>query len=956
VLGDSGYKSLGVDCGDTTHSCSVNCDDVSDVYAWRCNTNTSCNCFKKCPQFDTYVVRGVNSIGDLCYRRSPPSCQPTLAAIMAPTIDQGNCACKCVDQNLTLFQNGTRFGCGRPESVCSDSSECGGPLQGACPLSFPNQCKCFNPWGGPKCQQHMCPLCENTAFCSTSASQPCICTGQWMGTYCNISKPITPSRPDLPGNVERCNATSYAVVPYFPPTQVSPPCPSECAYCTSDTDGTPVCVYILPDFDTTIRTGCPETHRCVFLIGQYHFGYIDCFGPYPCDLISQDYAAVYFNCTSPIGCTIHCSDILNSEGAVQDRSSLRCTAPNGSCSCSSQNCPGWVTCEPGLTCNGDPCANKYCSDSMVVYNQTAGTCSCKCPVGRWTASDENCYALEDNPCTLSCVNGVCHDGRCWCGIGYYGDDCSLRDDTVALATTSDCPFPCTFCSRGSCIIESFEADEVRCPLGWACIFVCGRFCTGAAKNLVCPQGSGPCELWCWQAVQIVNGFFPFLPFPGELRPFSACTKSQLICEDPEKGCQARCGNNTLARTSSPYYHARTVRNIICNGTAVNSSSLTVPPNGCGTSSCLIAEYDTCYKEGNFSEELSFYGFIRTCPIDRAGQWLIPYVDNRTNTCECSCGDGFEFVNSTCSAVGCTPKCQNLGVCQVAANSTGFVCKCFGGWNGKDCTSRCFFPVTANVTQCENGFYVIDGQLVVPGNASVDLYRDIPDLQRLKVNGSVTANSTLSIAPYNISGVNFQPIVTVSGNWVQTGGTTLQNAVIFDPSKGTFIATLLSINGAAQFSNSSLEVALNGAELVKWLKLRKESFTLTLITFGNLSGEFAAINFKQLVSGDDCEKLVNRTSYNQGSLTVVFSLDSSACTPSIDGLVSTNGLAIGLGVTAAILVVGALVVVMAVPSVRAKVFPYFKSRGESTKADDTELQETPTAQPDRGTWMRSSPRS
>jgi hypothetical protein len=629
----------------------------------------------------------------------------------------------------------------------------------------------------------------------------------------------------------------------------------------------------------------------------FTLGVLDCPGPYPCDVVAQASCTFILNCTSPVGCNTHCSGIMDPRSQpLTLNSTLLCGAPGGSCSCSTGGCQQWDECKPGKTCNGDPCATISCFGREIVYNSTSGTCGCQCRSDQKRASDGGCYLFGNADCPSLCQHGECHQGKCWCNLGYSGEGCSQRDScvTLAKANATSCPNECPFCIDGTCFItvrsKSLLNIPLVCPLGWACVFVCDdESCSHEPLDLVCPLGTGPCELWCWGVSALL---LPFgVSWPGEFRPYSKCTRHRLICEDPVVGCQARCGMYTETTSRSPYYQARTVRAIISNGTSIESASLT-PLGSCsvGTDSCYIGETDTCYKEGAFSGALNFYGYVRTCPLDRVGQWLKPYVNETTNTCECACGAGYEFVNGSCSALGCFPKCQNLGVCQVVANnthqnSTAFACKCFAGWSGKDCTSRCFFPITANVTFCANGYYIIDGKLVIPGNRSLDLYRELPDLQRIDVHGDVTFggfNSTLSIAIRNLSSIVVSPSVNVSGNWVQSGGSTLQSAVVFDPSTGTFVVTTLNINGILQLTDASFELAFNAADIIEFLKKSSNSsLEMSLMTFSNRTGEFANFRFDDGGSSAGCEKLVKTAQYTtagngKGSLIVLFGLDRSGC--------------------------------------------------------------------------------
>lgn len=805
ITSDSGIGGLGVDCRNTSHSCSVFCDPYSLIYDYKCDANKSCNCNTNCAT-NGFIPEPIAQLGGACYRQRPASCGNSVrGGTMYDALVNGTCDCLCVNPNLTKLRSGSSWGCGDPAASCTSSSECGEPLRGHCSFDLPQQCVCYNPWGGPKCQTHMCPLCENSALCGNSTSSPCLCTGLWMGPYCNISAAITPSRPDLPGNVERCNASSLQTVPNFPPISSSPPCPSTCSQCSVDSDGTPVCLFLIPRLTDSLgaRRICPSTHRCIFQCALAVGGFVDCPGPFPCDVIYQEACQFFINCSSLVGCTMHDYRSVGGSRHVRDSnfypSTLSCVAPNGSCFCDGSPLDDITPCVPGVTCNGDPCASAGCDLSQTPnYNATTGVCSCLCRDDQVRADNGDCFIFGTRDCNRSCNYGICRDGKCWCSLGYTGDDCSQQNESCDLGlvvrNTTSCPSGCNFCVGGTCFVQtsSFVSTQetIFCPPGWGCVFICAEDCQASPTTFFCDEQSGPCELWCWG----VNSFhFGFLESPAEYRPFSPCTPHTLKCLDTTRGCRSRCGLYSQALNPSPYYQARTMRMIQYGSLNITTrSATTVGPCGVGTDSCYLSQGDICYDESRSSSDLRIYGSLEVCPLDQAGQWLVPSINSTANRCDCTCGEGRVLVNGSCTALGCSPTCQNGGVCQLTANLTNpgspaFACRCFGGWNGRDCTSRCFFPVTANVTLCENGNYRISGHLEIPTNRSVDLFGELPDLRGIVVEGNVSfggANSTLGVGVRNASTLLQAPIINVTGDWTQLSGSVLRNSIVFDAAQGT----------------------------------------------------------------------------------------------------------------------------------------------------------------------------
>lgn len=278
----------------------------------------------------------------------------------------------------------------------------------------------------------------------------------------------------------------------------------------------------------------------------------------------------------------------------------------------------------------------------------------------------------------------------------------------------------------------------------------------------------------------------------------------------------------------------------------------------------------------------WYGYLPPCPTDLSGRHLKLSSNPLLNTCTCDCGAGNELRNGSCSAIGCNPSCKNLGICESTTSGNGFRCRCFGGWTGLDCSSRCFFPVNANVTLCNDGLYKISGELNLPSNKTVDLSKDVPDLTQLEIDGSVSfqgQNSTLSVVSLNGTIVRS---VNVTGDWFQTSGGKLVSSIII--ADGGASTSTFNINGNADFSGGIFEIMLSTADIIRLLQeTNSTSLSIPILSYGSLQNQFQGITINDIsAASTSCRTLKNEPKYSaapnggRGTLSLIFTLDTSKC--------------------------------------------------------------------------------
>jgi hypothetical protein len=536
----------------------------------------------------------------------------------------------------------------------------------------------------------------------------------------------------------------------------------------------------------------------------------ECWGDRPCEYVCGG-AACYstvFTCGSSVSCRALCSgtqvlpyDML----AVRVYRHPDATYTNASCPIVETNsCRQRAPCLPGVSCGlDDPCSAKKCFTGETAMLTELGTdCECRYPNGTLDASFGISVPIaQDGSCGGTCLNGgICNIGNCTCRPGFTGRFCestaSENNSFVAIYASREgvyCPRVCAYCDRyvhrefcfshspclmvpyiscyrGTCVMKLNSYGDSICPDGWPCLFVCqDAFCDGRA---ICQGTSGPCLLYCTgDKIPATSAYF----FVGggtrrdssvRLTPAGNCVRSSLICNTTATGlpCGAVCANTPSDDTNQ-------IKSVRCaNGTdltapfrisslsGADSSNVQPGASNCWLSeTCYITERDPCFINNQLS-------FQVVCPITaNAFEMEAKTTLNATGqlVCSCVCPDGYKeqtfiaadgLVDRNCiPTIDCSPLCANGGLCSYESrNSSRVRCQCFSGYTGASCESRCFFPVDANVTSCDNGKYVVDGDVRV--NRTVDLLKETSGLIQLNISGSlILLNSTnLVILPSNYS--------------------------------------------------------------------------------------------------------------------------------------------------------------------------------------------------------------
>jgi hypothetical protein len=184
--------------------------------------------------------------------------------------------------------------------------------------------------------------------------------------------------------------------------------------------------------------------------------------------------------------------------------------------------------------------------------------------------------------------------------------------------------------------------------------------------------------------------------------------------------------------------------------------------------------------------------LKFCEDDGEGRELVPYVSEDKKSCYCDCKDEyyvFDKDHGVCKRafltlapnlagkmshsprfhpilVQCDPPCLNGGECIEHVNVTSpnldeyiYKCRCFSGFNGDNCQTRCFFPVEVVIISCSDGVYVIGSDLNVPSGGNVTIIRDNPDVRVVTINGtfSIGANSSVR-KPYEKRSVFYHKVL------------------------------------------------------------------------------------------------------------------------------------------------------------------------------------------------------
>ncbi|XP_033624934.1 fibropellin-1-like [Asterias rubens] len=349
------------------------------------------------------------------------------------------------------------------------------------------QCTCPLGYFGDLCELDIdyCinKTCQNNGTCVDRIDGfHCLCQTGFNGTFCETEIDECASQPcmhnstcqDLIGNYNCTCQSGYQGDNCEAETDecLSSPCMNN-ATCFDEFDGYQcLCIdgfegaHCETDTDECVSSPCYSNETCMDEINGYRCLRVNQCDYTPCQNNAScvdDYPGFICVCMSGYGgktCdedTDECESSPCLHGTCVDHL-------NGySCLCS----PGFAgkMCRSETNeCLSSPCDNGVCDDQIdgFVCNCTAGytgvlcendideCASSPCEQGR-CVDGINEYICE---CIVSCVNGHCYDGVCFCDPGYEGDNCTVETDFCRSSP----------CSQGTCIplLNSYrcECDSV----------------------------------------------------------------------------------------------------------------------------------------------------------------------------------------------------------------------------------------------------------------------------------------------------------------------------------------------------------------------------------------------------------------------------------------------------------------------------------------------------------------
>eukprot|EP01122_Echinamoeba_exundans_P018028 TRINITY_DN9951_c0_g1_i1.p1 TRINITY_DN9951_c0_g1~~TRINITY_DN9951_c0_g1_i1.p1 ORF type:complete len:1160 (+),score=67.66 TRINITY_DN9951_c0_g1_i1:174-3653(+) len=956
------------------HSCSATCDNLSYIGSFKCDNSTACNCNSACPT-RAQCKPGVDCIDDPCfaYRSSCHSLYSLYLGVSRTyNSTTGTCSCSCDNSTDVYEVLGSSYPvCWSNETYCRTRG-CG--PHGMC--AYVPKCKCDTRlFRGVFCTE-TCSCNARHLYNDTSShvaacdfdTNSCLCETGWTGTFCNISNPLTcpllspVASPTefTPTELPPVDSAPSAAAPMTEAAPVAAPigpgaCPYECDICE---DGWCIVFSIsllssgfgkCPPGNFPCRIICDETNG--FSAGCWNDN--ECSGDRPCEFIcggSACYTTI-FHCGSSVSCRALCSGNPNSP---YDMSSIRIFRGQDATYANSSSCPvveidtcrQQAPCIPGVSCTiDDPCSSTKCFfGETAILNELGTGCECRLPNGTvqvWFG--QSIPILEDGSCGGTCLNGgICNNGNCTCRPGFTGTHCeSALSGTNAFATVYSsksgvyCPRQCAYCDRGICVIHMFVSSDSICPDGWPCLFICQDANCGG--NAICQGTSGPCLMYCSgdripkTAVYFFTGGGIRRDSSVRLTPAGNCIRSTLICNTTATGlpCGAVCAN-------PPEDDTNQIKSVQCANNATHflapfrTSSMSGADGVVQTGSsncwlsetCVITERDPCF----INDQLSFRV---VCPITaNAFEMEAKSVVNATGqlVCSCVCPEGYKeqkFIASDGMAdryciptVDCSPTCANGGLCVYESkNSSRVRCQCYSGYSGPTCESRCFFPVDANVTSCDNGKYVVDGDVRV--NRTVDLLKETAGLIQLNISGSlILLNSTsLVILPSNYS--TGAPSVFIRGDLVQANNAALENEifVIYQDGVPVLVSSQFFVEGAATL-DGKYSLALNSSQIAAALRQigSGNGVTLTLLSGSSVTTKLKDGDLIDIEDSAPCDpqRVVARARISSKSISAVFSLEanpnanSSACIkdPLNASAASVQVAAIVVGVLVPLIAIGA----------------------------------------------------
>ena len=352
-----------------------------------------------------------------------------------------------------------------------------------------------------------------------------------------------------------------------------------------------------------------------------------------------------------------------------------------------------TSCPPltGLNVAIDPPSCIYCNtNSGLIYNADAGTCTCK--LGYYLEATKTfqcfpCSALYCDECLPSdpskcttCVTGAVHNPtslQCTCGNGYF----------VNGTTCQQCPYPCANCTgpTGSCLACS---DPVNRDPAQNCACINGFFDDGKAACAACSTTCQTCN------------------------SSTGCTTCDVNLHRNLTGSVCSCMTGYYE-----FYHTDQTRT--CELCSAECFTCATSPNLC--TSCdpkkdRVAGVDekgrqTCLCMPGFYSAFDGSCIQSNCDADpncaeceHASKICIKCLSSRKRVLKlpesvCLCQDGYYAdANNTC--VPCKPGC---GVCSSATNCTSCVVLAIPATDGScNCPEKSYFSVSPNgVRYCDS---------------------------------------------------------------------------------------------------------------------------------------------------------------------------------------------------------------------------------------------------------------
>ena len=377
------------------------------------------------------------------------------------------------------------------------------------------------------------------------------------------------------------------------------------------------------------------------------------------------------------------------------------------------------------------CANDQvcCNDDSKCYDIATAFDSCKFSCTTLTEDGANLPCFDSKSRRNKCFgktcsnNGDCFEGKCFCNIGFAGDDCEK------VACVNDCH------NHGKC-----ESGICQCHAGFAGLDcrhkVCPEGCSGHGQCKVGLTGQGSCECtirwegggcgepgcpsaveeskcsghgecvadgephdfnrrWACKCSSGWSGADCSQPAcPNDCGGRGECLNGKCICKSSfgGEGCELKnlCGSNCERLNKKYGYCDEEKLECICKKGWEGFDCLYEAQGPCNGNNCgRSGEAEPCMndctgpKHGTCVDAVcrckpGFYGpdcSSRTCPGDCSGRGT---CDDKTGECKCS----DDFVGIDCSKPACPKHCSKNGVCDKDSK-----CNCNPPFMGSDCSKK-----------------------------------------------------------------------------------------------------------------------------------------------------------------------------------------------------------------------------------------------------------------------------